>query len=108
FMANPGQFNPAQFQNQQHQQMAAAMANGPMRNASPTSYQNPVYQTNPVIPSKRPRPHEDGIAASPRQNPNMPPPSRSETPQSGAFPGFQPTPTMPQQQQGQQPQYPHL
>ena len=97
FMASPGQFNPAQFQNAQQQM--AAMSNGPMRNASPT-YQNPVYQTNSVVPSKRPRPHEDGAASSPRQNPGMLPPSRSGTPQQGAFPGFQ----------GAQPmaQHPHL
>lgn len=102
FMANAGQFNPAQFQNPQ-QPMNPPMPNGAMRNASPT-YQNPVYQTNPVIPSKRPRPHEDVMASSPRQNPGMLPPSRSETPQQGAFPGFQPTP----QQNPGQPQYPHL
>ncbi|SPN99182.1 related to SWI1 Component of SWI/SNF global transcription activator complex [Cephalotrichum gorgonifer] len=89
FLASPGgQFNPApQFQNAQQM---AAMSNGPMRNASPTyQNQNPAYQTNSVIPSKRARPHEDGIAASPRQNPNMLPPSRSDTPQQGAFPGMQ-------------------
>ncbi|KAG9501057.1 hypothetical protein J7337_006740 [Fusarium musae] len=88
FMANPGQFNPAQF----NQQMGGAMANGPgsMRNASP-SFQNPVYQTNPVIPSKRPRPREDSLAGSPSQNPGMLPTSRSETPQQQPFAGgFQP------------------
>lgn len=101
FMASPGQFNAAQFQNPQ-QQMNPPMPNGAMRNASP-SYQNPVYQTNQVIPSKRPRPHEDAIASSPRQNPGMLPPSRSDTPQQGAFPGFQQS-----QQNPGQPQYPHL
>ncbi|WKT40716.1 hypothetical protein QSH57_005522 [Fusarium oxysporum f. sp. vasinfectum] len=88
FMANPGQFNPAQF----NQQMGGAMANGPgsMRNASP-SFQNPVYQTNSVIPSKRPRPREDSLAGSPSQNPGMLPTSRSETPQQQPFAGgFQP------------------
>ncbi|RYP50169.1 hypothetical protein DL768_004286 [Monosporascus sp. mg162] len=111
FMANPGQFNPAaagQFANPQ--QMAAAMQNGPMRNASP-SFSNPVYQTNSVIPSKRPRPREDSIGASPRQNPGMLPTSRADTPQQSAFPGFQPN-AMQQQQQQQNPSqpqhYPHL
>jgi SWI/SNF chromatin-remodeling complex subunit SWI1 len=101
--ANPAQFNPAQFQNQQ--QMAAAMQNGPMRNASP-GFQGPVYQTNSVIPSKRPRPREDSMAGSPRQNPGMLPTSRSETPQQSTFPGFQPG--MPQQNAGQPSPYPHL
>ncbi|KAF5654421.1 SWI1-like protein, partial [Fusarium heterosporum] len=100
FMANSGQFNPAQFQNQQ--QMGGAMPNGPgpMRNVSP-SFQNPAYQTNSVIPSKRPRPRDDSIAGSPSQNPGMLPTSRSETPQQQSFPGgFQPG-AMPQQNVGQ-------
>ncbi|KAI1851439.1 hypothetical protein JX266_003514 [Neoarthrinium moseri] len=107
FMANPGQFNPAaagQFANPQ--QMAAAMQNGQMRNASP-SFQNPVYQTNSVVPSKRPRPREDSIGASPRQNPGMLPTSRADTPQQSQFPGFQQNP-MAQQHPGQPQQYPHL
>ncbi|PCD19339.1 hypothetical protein FGRA07_06144 [Fusarium graminearum] len=90
FMANNGQFNAAQFQNQQ--QMGAAMPNGPgsMRNASP-SFQNSVYQTNSVIPSKRPRPRDESLAGSPSQNPGMLPTSRSETPQQQSFAGgFQP------------------
>jgi SWI/SNF chromatin-remodeling complex subunit SWI1 len=116
FMANPGQFNPAQFANQQaqqqqgqqpptpQQQQMAGMQNGPMRNASPSSFQNPVYQTNPVIPSKRPRPRDDSLAGSPRQNPGMLPTSRSDTPQQQSFPGFQPG-AIPQQNTGQ---FPHL
>lgn len=110
FMANQGQFNPAaaaaggQFANPQ--QMAAAMQNGPMRNTSP-SFQNPVYQTNSIIPSKRPRPREDSMGASPRQNPGMLPTSRADTPQQSQFPGFQPN-AMQQQHPGQPQQYPHL
>ncbi|KAL7960680.1 hypothetical protein V8C34DRAFT_59491 [Trichoderma compactum] len=98
FMANPGQFNPAaQFSNQQQM----ALQNGPMRLASPAGYQaSQVYQTNSVIPSKRPRPREDSISGSPRQNPGMIPTSRSETPQHQSFPGFQPG-AMPQQNAGQ-------
>jgi SWI/SNF chromatin-remodeling complex subunit SWI1 len=107
FMANPGHFNAGQFPNpnqQQQQQMAAAMQNGPMRMASPP-YQN-QYPTNSVIPSKRPRPREDSLAGSPRQNPGMLPTSRSETPQQ--FPGYQPGGAMPQQTPGQPSPYPHL
>ncbi|PHH90241.1 hypothetical protein CDD83_4179 [Cordyceps sp. RAO-2017] len=97
------------------QQQMAGMQNGPMRHASPTAYPNqsqsqtpnPVYQTNSVIPSKRPRPREDSITGSPIQNPGMQPPSRSETPQQQQqqqqqqnFAAFQP-----QQPAGQ---FPHL
>ncbi|KAI0195167.1 hypothetical protein EV127DRAFT_180632 [Xylaria flabelliformis] len=107
FMANAGQFNPSaagqQFPNPQ--QMAVAMQNGQMRNASP-AFANPVYQTNSVIPSKRPRPREDSIGASPRQNPGMLPTSRADTPQQSQFPGFQPN-AMPQNA-GQPQHYPHL
>lgn len=125
FMNNPGQFNPGLFPNQQQM---AGMQNGPMRHGSPTYQnqnqnqnqnpnpnpnsnlnhnQNPVYQTNSVIPSKRPRPREDSVTGSPGQNPNMQPPSRSETPQQQNFAGFQPGGggTMPQQNTGQ---FPHL
>lgn len=114
FMANPAQFNPAaagQFANPQ--QMPSAMQNGPMRNVSP-SFQNPVYQTNSVVPSKRPRPREDSMGASPRQNPGMLPTSRADTPQQSPYPGFQPNAMQQQQAQqqqhavGQPQQYPHL
>jgi SWI/SNF chromatin-remodeling complex subunit SWI1 len=101
FMGNPTQFN-AQFANPQQM----GMTNGPMRNASP-SFANPMYQTNPVIPSKRPRPREDGIGQSPRPAPGMLPTSRAETPQQSAFQGFQ-QPGMPQQPSGQPSPYPHL
>lgn len=108
FMANTGQFNPSaagqQFPNPQ--QMAVAMQNGQMRNASP-SFSNPVYQTNSVVPSKRPRPREDSIGASPRQNPGMLPTSRADTPQQSQFPGFQPNAMQPQNT-GQPQHYPHL
>ncbi|KFA51147.1 hypothetical protein S40293_04768 [Stachybotrys chartarum IBT 40293] len=100
FMANQGQFNAAQYANQQQM---VGMQNGPMRNASP-SFQNPVYQTNSVIPSKRPRPREDSLAGSPRPNPGMLPTSRSETPQQQNFHSFQPG-AIQQQASGQ---FPHL
>ncbi|KAL9003775.1 MAG: hypothetical protein Q9188_003380 [Gyalolechia gomerana] len=73
-------------QNQQYQQR---MQNGnDPRNGSP-AFQNPTYQTQPVVPTKRPRPREDSIGASPRQAPGMLPQSRSQTPQQGPYSGFQ-------------------
>lgn len=105
FMANTAQFNPVTTGQFNHQQMAA-MHNSPMRNVSP-SFPNPAYQTNPVIPSKRPRPREDSIGASPRQNPNMLPTSRADTPQQSSFQGFQPNAMQPQNH-GQPQHYPHL
>ncbi|KAK3385976.1 hypothetical protein B0H63DRAFT_190033 [Podospora didyma] len=107
YMGSPAQFNP-QFANPQQM----VMPNGPMRNASP-SFPNPMYQTNQVIPSKRPRAREDSLGQSPRQAPGHLPTSRAETPQS-QFSAFQ-QPGMPPQQQQQQQQptgqpspYPHL
>ncbi|KAK3312902.1 hypothetical protein B0H66DRAFT_382875 [Apodospora peruviana] len=102
FMGNSAQFNP-QFANPQ--QMVMANGPGPMRNASP-SFSNPMYQTNSVIPSKRPRPREDSVGQSPRQMPGMLPTSRAETPQQSPFAGFQPG--MSQPPAGQPTQYPHL
>jgi SWI/SNF chromatin-remodeling complex subunit SWI1 len=97
FMNNSATFDPAQFQNQQLQQR---MQNGGMRNGSPP-FNGPVYQTNPVVPSKRPRPREDSLGTSPRQAPGMLPNSRSQTPQQH-YPGFQPNSAM------QQNPYSHL
>ena len=68
---------------QLHQQQ---MPNGGMRNGSP-GYNNPMYQTQTMIPSKRPRPREDSIGASPQQHPGNLPASRSQTPQ-GPYQGF--------------------
>jgi SWI/SNF chromatin-remodeling complex subunit SWI1 len=103
FMNNSTTFDPSQFQNQQLQQR---MQNGGMRNGSP-AFNNPVYQTNPVVPSKRPRPREDSLGTSPRQAPGMLPNSRSQTPQQPPYPGFQPN-TVPQQHAPQQSPYSHL
>ncbi|KAI0141741.1 hypothetical protein GGR57DRAFT_399745 [Xylariaceae sp. FL1272] len=106
FMANPAQFDPNHAgQQYANPQQMAAMQNGQMRNPSP-SFSNPVYQTNPVIPSKRSRPREDSIGASPRQNPGMLPASRADTPQQSQFPGFQPN--MQPQNPGQPQHYSHL
>ena len=60
------------------QQQQQRMPNGSMRNGSP-AFQNPMYQTTSVVPSKRP--HDD-YTASPRQA------SRSQTPQQAPYPGF--------------------
>ncbi|RPA80764.1 hypothetical protein BJ508DRAFT_209916 [Ascobolus immersus RN42] len=47
------------------------------------------FQVNPVVPMKRPRPREDSINMSPRQQ-NMPlPPSRSQTPSQSQAMGYQ-------------------
>ena len=98
----PASFDPSQFQNQQLQQR---MQNGGMRNGSP-AFNNPVYQTNSVIPSKRPRPREDSLGTSPRQAPGMLPNSRSQTPQQPSYSGFQPNSIA--QQASQQTPYSHL
>ena len=86
FMPTPttSSFDFSQMQNQQLQQR---MQDGIARNGSP-GYHNPMYQTQPLVPSKRPRPREDSIGASPQPNPGPLPVSRSQTPQ-GPFPGFQ-------------------
>ncbi|ELR03850.1 hypothetical protein VC83_04694 [Pseudogymnoascus destructans] len=104
FMGTPtGNFvDPSQFQNQQIQRMQ----NGGMRNASP-SFNSPVYQTNPVVPSKRPRPREDSLGTSPRQAPGMLPESRSQTPQL-SYPGFNGNPREATQHAPQPTPYAHL
>ncbi|KAF7922178.1 hypothetical protein BELL_0586g00040 [Botrytis elliptica] len=103
FMPTSSSFDPNQFQNQQLQQR---MQNGGMRNGSP-AFNNPVYQTNPVIPSKRPRPREDSLGTSPRQASGMLPGSRSQTPQQALYPNFSPN-NVPPQHAPQQTPYSHL
>ncbi|KAG4427545.1 hypothetical protein IFR05_016973 [Cadophora sp. M221] len=104
-MNNPSSFDPSQFQNQQLQQR---MQNGAMRNGSGSpAFNNPVYQTNSVVPSKRPRPREDSLGTSPRQAPGMLPNSRSQTPQQAPYPGFPQNNGTPQHAP-QQPSYAHL
>ncbi|OJD37945.1 arid bright domain protein [Diplodia corticola] len=80
------------FQNPQLQQQR--LQNGNVRNASPAAFQNPAYNVNPIVPSKRPRPSEDASSASPRPAPGNMSLSRSQTPQQmtfapGAFQGNQ-------------------
>lgn len=107
FMNNPAaaQFNQGQFSQAQAQAQMLAMQNNQMRNASP-SFPNPMYATNSVIPSKRPRPSEGSIAGSPRPNPGMLPTTRADTPQQPNFPGFQQGAMPPGS--GQPSPYPHL
>ncbi|KIV96198.1 hypothetical protein, variant [Exophiala mesophila] len=80
FLQPPQTINPAQFQN-------PAFLNGAARPASST-FHNPVYQTNQVIPSKRAR--EDSLATSPRQASGGLPGSRSQTPGQNPFPVYNP------------------
>ncbi|EPE02610.1 arid bright dna binding domain-containing protein [Ophiostoma piceae UAMH 11346] len=106
FMSNPnaGQFNPAapgQF-NPQMMAMQHPQQQQQHRTASPSPF-NPMYQTNQVIPSKRPRPREGSVAASPRQNSGMLPTSRADTP--GQY--GQPQAQQQQPPQGQPQHLPH-
>ncbi|KAI9793129.1 MAG: hypothetical protein M1835_007457 [Candelina submexicana] len=83
----PSSFDVTALQDQQYQQR---MHNGHARNASP-AFHNPVYSVPSIVPSKRPRPREDSIGASPRQTPNTIPRSPSQTPLPHQVPysGFQ-------------------
>ena len=75
-----------EFNHLQNQQLQQRMQNGNARNGSP-AYSS-MYPTQPLVPSKRPRPREDSIGESPRQVPGTLPASRSQTPQ-GVYPGYQ-------------------
>lgn len=107
-MFNPNNIDLNAFQNAQLQQQR--LQNGNVRNASPAAFQNPAYNVNPIVPSKRPRPSEDAPSASPRPAPGSMSLSRSQTPQQmsfapGAFQGNQqglqaPNPYQHLQQQG--------
>ena len=66
------------FSHLQNAQLQQRMQNGAMRNGSP-AFQNPMYQTTPVVPSKR---QHENYTASPSQV------SRSHTPQQGPYPGY--------------------
>src|SRR5438046_2824613 len=76
FIQHPNSFDLHQYH--QNPQLQQRLQNGNSRNASP-AFQNPVYQVNQVIPSKRPRPREDSLGTSPRQAPGVLPLSRSQT-----------------------------
>ncbi|KAI9773360.1 MAG: hypothetical protein M1840_007575 [Geoglossum simile] len=105
FMQNPNSFDLHQYH--QTPQLQQRLQNGNSRNASP-GFQNPVYQVNPVIPSKRPRPREDSLGTSPRQAPGVLPLSRSQTPQQTPYPGYQNSQHGPQQPFAQPIPYQHL
>jgi SWI/SNF chromatin-remodeling complex subunit SWI1 len=87
---NPNIFAPA-FANQQHQQQQPhhpqqQPATPNAQNRSHTPQQFP-YNVPSVVPSKRPRPADEGAIASPGQPPVSMNMSRSQTPQqAGAFP----------------------
>ncbi|KAL8822182.1 MAG: hypothetical protein Q9191_007074 [Dirinaria sp. TL-2023a] len=72
----------------QQQDLPQHLQNGSVRNGSP-AFQNPQYQTQPLVPSKRPRPREENVAASPRQAPGAISGPRSQTPQQGSYAGLQ-------------------
>ncbi|KAH0537450.1 hypothetical protein FGG08_005758 [Glutinoglossum americanum] len=105
FIQNPASFDLHQYH--QNSQLQQRLQNGNSRNASP-AFQNPVYQVNPVIPSKRPRPREDSLGTSPRQAPGVLPLSRSQTPQQTPYPGYQNNQHGPQQPFAQPTPYQHL
>ena len=86
FMHTPSSasFDFSQVQNPQLQQR---MQNGIVRNGSP-AFHNPAYQTQSIVPSKRPRGGSDVYGASPRQAPGALPSSRSQTPQQAPYIGF--------------------
>lgn len=87
--ASSSSFDFNQLQNQQlQQQQQQRMQNGNIRNGSP-AFHNPMYNTQSMIPSKRPRPREDSIGASPQQHPGALPGSRSQTPQQALHAGYQ-------------------
>jgi SWI/SNF chromatin-remodeling complex subunit SWI1 len=66
------QFQNAHLQQQQQQQQQQQLQQ--------QRSQTPQFQVNSVVPSKRPRPGDEGIAASPHL-------SRSQTPQQVGYPG---------------------
>ncbi|KZF21879.1 hypothetical protein L228DRAFT_239811 [Xylona heveae TC161] len=108
FMQTPNAFDlNQQIQAQQLQQQR--MQNGSARN--PTgAFHTPVYNVNPIVPSKRTR--EDSIGASPRQTPmavpGALPGSRSQTPQQMPFSTFATNPLAAQQIPAAPTPYQHL
>lgn len=91
FLNSPSAYNAGPMAAQQMQQQ---MQNG-MRNGSP-AFNPPAYQTNQVIPSKRPR--DEGFGgASPQQAAAMIPGSRAQTPQ-GSYSYAGSAPSNPTQQ----------
>ena len=72
----------------QNRPLQHPIQNGHVRNGSP-AYLNSGYQTQSVVPSKRPRPRDDVYGASPQQLPGALPNSRSQTPQQVPYTPFQ-------------------
>ena len=100
FMHTPTTF---EYNRPQQQDLPQHLQNADVRNGSP-AFHNPLqYQTQPIIPSKRPRPREDSAVASPRQAPGGLPTTRSQTPQQGPYSGLQGSLNGAQQFQGSTP-----
>lgn len=77
-------FDVNQFQNNA---LHPGMQNGSVNPQA--AFGNSTYQVNPIVPSKRPRPGDEGMVASPRPNPNTLSASRSQTPlQNASYPAF--------------------
>ncbi|RKF72352.1 SWI/SNF chromatin-remodeling complex subunit sol1 [Golovinomyces cichoracearum] len=84
---NPASFETSSESSQYQNQQLQRMQNGSMRNGSSASFNNPQYQTNSVVPSKRSR--EESMRASPQQTPGLLPQSRSQTPKQNPYSSYQ-------------------
>ncbi|MCJ1312127.1 hypothetical protein MMC25_005801 [Agyrium rufum] len=73
----------------QNRPLQQSMQNGHMRNGSPGFINPGGYQTQSVVPAKRPRPRDDVYSASPQATPGTLPLSRSQTPQQTPYTPFQ-------------------
>ncbi|MCJ1386588.1 hypothetical protein MMC17_009714 [Xylographa soralifera] len=86
FLQTPSATN-FDFNHMQNPQLQQRLQNGAVRNGSP-AFQPPAYQTQSIVPSKRPRGGSDVYGASPRQAPGALPSSRSQTPQQAPYVGY--------------------
>ncbi|MCJ1387930.1 hypothetical protein MMC18_000773 [Xylographa bjoerkii] len=86
FLQTPSSAN-FDFNHMQNPQLQQRLQNGAVRNGSP-AFQPPAYQTQSIVPSKRPRGASDVYGASPRQAPGALPSSRSQTPQQAPYVGY--------------------
>src|ERR1700761_7102662 len=82
--ANPTLFDTSMFNANNPPFQNAHLQQQQQRSQTPQQF---PYQVNSVVPSKRPRPGDDGIAASPRQPPSSLNLSRSQTPQQVGYSG---------------------
>ncbi|TQS35601.1 hypothetical protein Golomagni_03971 [Golovinomyces magnicellulatus] len=98
---NPASFETSSESSQYQNQQLQRMQNGSMRNGSSASFNNPQYQTNPIVPSKRSR--EESMRTSPQQTPGLLPQSRSQTPKQNPYSNYQLSQQPPQHQTQQTP-----